>query len=119
MKTVRTVFRYSMEDVLEHLASVTKRHANVRPVVTWTCDCGCDLSMLFQRTDAGLAFSNQAVTAGTLLSVTILEARGEVEMFARSVARNIRLNDRTALSEGRVASFEKAIWSAWEGEEAS
>lgn len=105
--------RYEREDMLGNLLNATKDHPGARKVVTWICDCGCDVAQWYRRTDRGLAFTQQAWPAGVTPTVIVLENRNEVEAFVSGTSSLIRLRGSSDAIEARVKSFEKAVWSAW------
>lgn len=102
--------RYRREDMLSDLLDATKNHTGARQVVTWVCDCGCDIMQWFRRTDRGLAFTQQAWPEGVAPRVVIMETRDEVWHLVRGTAMRMR---QAGAPEERVKSFEKTVWSAW------
>jgi len=106
--------RYKREDMLANLLDATSTHTGVRKVVMWVCDCGCDIAQWYQRTDQGMAFTQQAWPAGKSPQVLVLESREEVEAFVGGTVTMMRSRGTGGdAAEGRIKSFEKAVWSAW------
>lgn len=107
------VNRYLREDMLDDLLDATKTHTGAREPVMWVCDCGCDIAQWYRRTDAGLAFTQQAWPPGRTPIVVIMETRSDVEKFVTKAVEGIRRNGSTEAIEARAKSFEKAVWAAW------
>lgn len=107
--------RYEREDMLRDLTDFTKEHAGVRKPVTWICDCGCDIAQWYQRTNQGLAWTQQAWPRGMTPFVMLMTTREHVEKFVDSTVSRMRMrmSGDVAAGERRIASFKKAVWSAW------
>jgi hypothetical protein len=107
--------RYEREDMLENLVAATSKHTGVRKPVEWICDCGCDIAQWYQRTDAGLAFTQQAWPMGVTPYVIVMETRDEVERFVGGTVASMRQKRVGSVEtiEERIRRFEKAVWSAW------
>lgn len=116
---MQTMHCYDREDMLNMLLDVTKEHTGARSVVTWVCDCGCDVAQWFRRTDKGLSFTQQAWPVGMTPQILVFENHTEVHAFVRGTADLMRLRgagqpkDFQEKLESRIQSFQKAVWSAW------
>jgi hypothetical protein len=107
--------RYRREDMLANLARVTNAHTGARGVHTWVCDCGCDIAMWFQRTDKGLAFTQQSWPHGEKPLVITLETREEVQAFVVETIANMLMKNDPADTriDARLKAFREAVWGAW------
>ena len=110
----QTFARYKRDDMIENLLQVTRGHTGARKPVMWVCDCGCDIAQWFLRTDAGLAFTQQAWPMGVEPIVIGLQTRDEVEHFVRGTVETFAEHKDKALKEIRHdvnrAEMRRKLW---------